>query len=131
MTTNSDTAGPETADQAPVGPNSNGHLVYIGMIPKEHKSLRIHIEEPSTKLEAYDREFVVDQQSMTVSYEPRVIKTTSFVKELGWFEDIGLFTQICMDQRVTAREGLLFDKWVEDVLARIAADYSTLWRRSE
>ncbi|KAF1845605.1 uncharacterized protein K460DRAFT_282973 [Cucurbitaria berberidis CBS 394.84] len=123
--------GPENTDHDSTGPNSNGHLVYIGMEPGDRISLRIHIRGSSTARVSRDRKFFVNQQSMTIGYNNNVSRALTAVAELGWFKDIGLFTQICRAQPVPIGPGIAFDNWVSEVLATIVAHHNALWRHND
>ncbi|KAH7075976.1 hypothetical protein BKA63DRAFT_490894 [Paraphoma chrysanthemicola] len=129
----------------PIGPHSNGDLVYVGMDTNGNKSLRVHVSGPSLPSktapqadpvsEPRDDVYVIIPQSTVILRQPREDMERVIVTELGWFANPALFQFICMNQPVRKnlqsvlgnRFNLIFDDWVLDVLETIGILHSTFW----
>jgi hypothetical protein len=123
----SDSIGPNQNGLKNIARTPNGHLVYIGMVPRKKFSFRIHASGHTTSITSKDNEFVVILQSMTVEYNSNIHKAQITVQELGWFEDVDLFTEICRDQPVPSRPGSVFHNWISDVFDTVATHHANLW----
>jgi hypothetical protein len=103
-------------------------LVYIVSIRGSPHQLGIRIDSDKVGVDILDR-FFPDVQSGLVQPLPRIHTIPKVVRELGWFENINIFGQICQAQAVPAgqQQNLVFDMWTSDVLQTITSNYSTHW----
>jgi hypothetical protein len=76
-------------------------LVYIVSIRGSPHQLGIRIDSDKVGVDILDR-FFPDVQSGLVQPLPRIHTIPKVVRELGWFENINIFGQICQAQAVPA-----------------------------
>ncbi|KAH3966910.1 hypothetical protein HBH98_143250 [Parastagonospora nodorum] len=55
--------------------------------------------------------------------------TSHIVRELGWFDDVANFTQICANQSVPAglQQGDIFQSWISGLLLNLATNNQNSW----
>ena len=100
------------------------HLVYI-RLDDANLPLRLAI-----RIESLDMEndmacwFSVDHRFGTAKTRGPEITTARVVRELGWFRDVALFTQICGNHTVPAglQQGNAFQLWVSGLLLHLATN---------
>jgi hypothetical protein len=106
-------------------------LVYVISIKKGPHYLAIRIGSTKMGKDLF-RSFFPDAQSGIVDADTKSTNPT-VVQELGWFEDIDMFAQICQDEPVPVggQQDLVFDMWTSNVLQTIKANHEALWIPNE
>jgi hypothetical protein len=103
------------------------YLVYVVTEGGGPRKLALKID--SNMVDTHDHiSFLLDHRSRTVLHFRRISKP-KVLHELGWFEHVGLFTQICQNQNVPAGQDQdhVFNVWVRDVLTTITANHQASW----
>jgi hypothetical protein len=106
-------------------------LVYIISINKGPHYLAIRIGSTKMGKDLF-RSFFPNAASGIVDPDTKSTNPT-VVQELGWFEGIDMFAQICQDEPVPVggQQDIVFDMWKSNVLQTIEANHEALWIPNE
>lgn len=123
-------AAPSNTGNGNINQDRRGHLVYTACNEQQQICLRIHTDGlPSNPFAIVD-EFIVNQQLRTIACASTFNGFPHVIEDLGWFEDVEIFRNVCLTQLIPTRAGSVFNNWVDDVLATITTQHSTIWFRN-